>query len=363
MKIKNILSIALCAVIIFGYSAFCFFGEKATFSDSERRALASFPEVNIENIISGDFAKEFESYAVDAFPMRDSFRTLKAYTRLYAFLQSDNNGLYEKGDHLSKLEYPEIPEMREHAVELFTAIYEKYLKNCNVYFTMIPDKNMFLADLKIDYKAFAEKMAKELDFAENIDITDLLSADDYYNTDTHWKQQSIVDIAERLAESMGADIEAEYEEVLVKDDFDGVYVGQSALPVEPDELVYLTNDEIKGYTVGVMNDSGKLIKTEGAYDMVKAEGKDPYEMFLSGTQSVVKIVNPAEESGKKLVIFRDSFGSSIAPLLAQGYSEIMLIDLRYIGSEQIMPMLGDLNGVDVLFMYSTLLLNNSLSMK
>lgn len=363
MKIKNLMSVIICAAIIFGYSAFCFFGEKATFSDSERRALAAFPKVNLESIMSGDFAKEFESYAVDAFPMRDTFRTLKAYTRLYAFLQSDNNGLYEKNEHLSKLEYPEIPEMREHAVDLFTSIYVKYLQNCNVYFSMIPDKNMFLADLKIDYKTFAEKMAEELDFAESINIMDLLSADDYYYTDTHWKQQSIVDIAERLAEKMGAYIKSEYDEVLVKDDFEGVYVGQSALVTDTDELVYLTNDEIKGYVIGRMNDSGKLVKLESAYDMEKAEGKDPYEMFLSGNQAVVKIMNPAETSGKKLIIFRDSFGSSIAPLLAQGYSEVVLIDLRYIASDDVMPLLGNLQGVDVLFMYSTLLLNNSITLK
>ena len=66
------------------------------------------------------------------------------------------------------------------------------------------------------------------------------------------------------------------------------------------------------------------------YDMKKAEGKDPYEFFLSGNQPLVKIRNPKNADAEKLIVFRDSFASSIMPLLAQGFSEVTMIDLRYI---------------------------------
>ena len=85
-------------------------------------------------------------------------------------------------------------------------------------------------------------------------------------------------------------------------------------------------------------------------------------MFLSGNQALVTVKNPVNTTGDRLIIFRDSFGSSIAPLLAEGYSEVILIDLRYVSSD----MLGsfvDFAGADVLFMYSTLLLNSSLALK
>ena len=40
--------------------------------------------------------------------------------------------------------------------------------------------------------------------------------------------------------------------------------------------------------------------------------------------------NPKAETNRELVIFRDSFGSSIAPLFAEGYKKITLLDIRYL---------------------------------
>ena len=340
--------------MLLSLSVWCIFGEKAEFSDSERRALAKFPELSVDTVISGEFAKKFEEYATDVFPARDLWRSIKAYARLGLFMQKDNNKIFLKDGHLSKLEYPANYSMADHAIELFEKINDNYLNDTNnLYFAMIPDKNKYLADLSLDYTEFEKYMTDGLAFAESINIGDMLEADDFYYTDTHWRQEAITDIASHIAQSMGSSISGEYETVVTDMPFNGVYVGQSALNVEPDTLSYLTNDTIKGY---------KVQGASAVYDMTKAESRDPYEMFLSGNQPLVTIKNPADTSGRRLIIFRDSFGSSIAPLLAEGYSETILIDLRYVSS----GMLGnfvDFSNADVLFMYSTLLLNSSLSLK
>ena len=59
---------------------------------------------------------------------------------------------------------------------------------------------------------------------------------------------------------------------------------------------------------------------------------------------------------------RDSFASSLAPLLVSGYRKITLVDLRYISGDMIGNFI-DFKDQDVLFLYSTLILNNSLSLK
>ena len=251
--------------------------------------------------------------------------------------------------------------MQEYAAELFWKIYDKNLKNNKVYFSMIPDKNMFISDLSIDYSEFEKDMTDRLTFAEGIEIKDLLSIDDYYYTDTHWKQDSIVSVAEKLAFEMGVEISGEYERVDLDVPFYGVYVGQSAMSVKPDSLSYFTNDTIKSYKITLFDGRGEKV-LDSAYDMTKVTSNDPYEMYLSGNQPLVTIENPKADNDKRLVIFRDSFGSSIAPLLAEGYSETVLIDLRYINSDYL-PMLVDFDGADVLFLYSTLILNSSMSMK
>ena len=362
MKIKNILSVLLCGVFILFLAAWCFFGPKMDYSESERRALAKFPEVTWQNISTGKFATEFEEYATDAFPMRDLWRTIKAYTRLGVFAQKDNNDLFLKDGHIGKLEYPMKPSMMDYAANLFTKVQQKNFPDAKVYFAMIPDKNKDLADLKLDYDAFEKQMHEKLPFATPISISDLLSAEDYYDTDTHWRQNKITDVADRLAQAMGTELPKDYEEKTLDVDFYGVYAGQSAMNPKPDTITVLTNDVIEGLQVRLLDMNTGAMKSSEVYDMDKANSRDPYELFLSGNQAYVQITNPANTEGKRLIVFRDSFGSSITPLLAQGYSEVILLDLRYLSSSYVGQQV-DFENADVLFMYSTLLLNNSTGMK
>ena len=357
MKKINFITVTLTAICFFGMTLWIWFGNKAEYSESERRMLAKKPELTAENIISGEYAKKFEEYAVDAFPMRDMWRTIKVYTRTSLLAQKDNHGIYTVENHIAKFEYPMNIHMLDHAIEVFGQVNENYLKDNRVYFSVIPDKNHYLAKdngyLSVDYGAFAEYMRVGMDFAEYIEISDLLDDEDYYYTDTHWRQEAIVDVAERIGSAMGVDVSQEYKENNTDIPFYGVYMGQSALVHEPDELKYLTSDIIDRVVV----DGATQV-----YDMKKAKGRDPYEMFLSGNQSVVTIRDEENQSGRRLIIFRDSFGSSIAPLLTKGYSEIVLVDLRYVSSAFLGEFV-DFEGADVLFLYSTLLLNNSLSLR
>lgn len=357
-KFINILTVLLSGLFVLIFSVWCFLGITPDYSESERRVLKSFPEVSWESITDGSFAEDFESYSTDRFPLRDTFRSIKAYTRLYGFMQKDNNDLFVADSHFSKLTYPQNETLNTYATDLFTKVKDTYLSDDNtIYLCVIPDKNMFIARengyLSLDYKSFAEDIAEDMPYAKYIDVTDLLDADDYYLTDTHWRQEKITDVAKKLAEGMGKTLNDTYKENVLQYPFNGVYVGQSALKVKPDTITYLTNDTIDNLEVG---------GAKAVYDMEKALGKDPYEIFLSGTQPLVTLKNPSNPDGGRLIIFRDSFASSITPLLSEAYSEITLVDLRYISSNLLNDYV-DFSNADVLFMYSTVLLNDSLSMK
>ena len=136
--------------------------------------------------------------------------------------------------------------------------------------------------------------------------------------------------------------------------FYGVYCGQSALPLEGENLQYFSGGYIDSLKVYDFEHS----KDIPVYDMEKANGKDPYEMYLSGSISLLSIDNPKATADKELIVFRDSFGSSIAPLLASGYSKVTLVDIRYISSF-VLGNFVNFKNADVLFLYSTLVLNNS----
>ena len=121
---------------------------------------------------------------------------------------------------------------------------------------------------------------------------------------------------------------------------------------------YLTSDLLDACTV-YNYETGK---TGPIYDLAKGAGKDPYELFLSGSVSLLTIENPNADTDRELVIFRDSFGSSIAPLLVEGYSSVTLVDIRYLASSRLGGFV-DFTGCDVLFLYSAGVLNNSSTLK
>lgn len=364
VKIKNIILVILTAAFLFGFLLWSILKPTDEQSVSERRQLAKFPAVNGETILSGSFMTDFEKYTLDQFPLRDQFRTVKAITAFYIFGQKDNNDIYIKDGFAAKLEYPMNEDSIKYAASRFQFVYDKFIanKDMNVYLSVIPDKNYFMAEENgypsIDYEKFISDMRELTGFAEYIDITTLLELSDYYSTDTHWRQEKLTDVARHLAAEMGVELSAEYTVNKVDTPFYGVYYGQSALPLPSDDLYYLENSLLNDCKV-YDHETGKYISV---YDLEKTNGNDPYEMFLSGSKSLLTIENPSSTTDKELIIFRDSFGSSIAPLLAEGYAKIILVDIRYI-SPIMLDRFIEFTNQDVLFIYSTSVLNNSVTIK
>ena len=363
-KTKNIVLTVVMVAFFLSVSLFAWLKPVNQFSLSERRKLSQFPELSFNTIMSGDFMSNFENYTLDQFPLRDKFRTLKALVVLNVFKQSANNDIYVVDGYASKIEYPLNETSVKRVGERFQYVYEKYLKdkNTNNYISIIPDKNYFLAKengyISIDYEKMLSILKDNTEFLTYIDITNELEISDYYKTDTHWREECIIDVAEKLGKGMGVDVKAEYDVKTLDADFYGVYYGQSALPLKAEEIKYLTNDVLENCKAFDYQNNKEI----SVYDMEKANGKDPYEMFLGGPLSLVTIENGNAKIDKELIIFRDSFGSSIAPLLVEGYKKITLVDIRYIHPNMLQNYI-EFDSQDVLFLYSTSVLNNSETIK
>ena len=94
--------------------------------------------------------------------------------------------------------------------------------------------------------------------------------------------------------------------------------------IEPDTLTYLYDNNEK-ISVTHLEYGQKSM-----YDTEKLTSLDSYDVFLSGPSSYIEIENKSVIDGSTLILFRDSFGSSIAPLLTPYYNKIIVVDLRYI---------------------------------
>ena len=292
---------------------------------------------------------------------------IKSAFAYFGIGQLEDGDYYMAQGHISRLDYPINDRMLEHAAGRFTYVYENYLKDSRteVYFSIIPDKNYFLAAesgyQSYDYGELVSGMREKTDFMQYIDIFPLLSADDYYRTDSHWRQEKILPVADALLEAMGSDGSADgYISNALPQAFKGVYAGEIALPVKAETLYYLTSPVLDECIVTSYNTG--MPQPAEMYSMEKAAGSDAYELFLSGNDALITVENPNAASDRELVIFRDSFGSSIAPLFVQSYAKITLVDLRYLNPDMLSRFL-EFDSQDVLFLYSTMLLNNSLALR
>lgn len=361
-KSKYITNIILFCLIIGLLTGFLFISPATEISESERRKLQQFPELSVSTLMSGKFMKEFETYMTDQFPLRDAFRKLKAKVHFDIYNQSDNGGIYVKDGYVSKIDSVYNENSVEHFTDRMTNLYNMYLKdaNCKVYYSIIPDKNYYLADEDypaMDYEKLYEKVREDLSYLTEIDIRDTLTYESFYYTDTHWRQEKIRATAEKIREAMGMSPLGDFTEANAGD-FYGVYYGQSALSLPAEPLNYLRNEMTDKATTY----NYETQKEAPVYNMDKLESLDRYDIFLSGPCSLMDINNPEGEKGKQLIIIRDSYGSSITPLLMSDYEKVVLIDTRYITPE----LLGnyvDFESSDVLIMYSTMLVNSSSTIK
>ena len=346
-----------------GLTAFAWFSPAKAISDSERRPLAQMPAITLDSIGSGKFMKDFETYSLDQFPLRDSFRTVKSLFHRYVLAQKDNNDIYLYNGYAAKQEYPLNSDSVNHALERFNHIYEKYLTDSDIYMAVVPDKGYYLAEdagqLAMDYEALFDRVKTGMPWANHIDLTGSLSGTDYYRTDTHWRQEQLLDAASVLCETMGvtAPRTEDYTVTALERPFYGVYYGQTALPMEP-ETLYLMESKLLSDCTVYDHETGK---TGSVYDLTKLDSQDLYDVYLSGARAMLTIETGANTQ-RELIVFRDSFGSSMVPLLVQDYARVTLVDTRYISSD-LLDQFIDFHGQDVLFLYSTLILNSSSAIK
>ena len=327
---------------------------------AERRKLQQLPKVSIEELLKGSFFEKFEKYTMDQFVQRETFRTLKANIEMKVLKKQDSNNIYEYHKKLVEQIYPLNEKSVENITKKMNEINQRYLKQTNkIYYTIVPDKNYFVNDnhLKLDYQKLQDKMKENLQWANYINIFDCLDLSCYYATDSHWKQEKLQKVVARIDANMNLNLEGNYEEKKIVD-FKGVYAGQLPIAIDNDEIRVLTNEIIENSTV-YNHETNQKTKI---YNMEKVNAPDKYDIYLSGATPLLTIENPQENKEKELIVFRDSYGSSLIPLLVEGYHKITVIDTRYI-SPKILEKYVEFENKEILFVYSTLLINNSTSLK
>lgn len=358
-KIKDIV-----VTIIFLFTVISLFlinviKEDTDISVAERRKLATMPELTTKSLFDGTYFKKFDSYVTDQFVERDAFRKIKIDIELST--KGEYNNLYLYDDYIIEEIFPLNSNSINNLTNKINYIKDTYLNNnSNIYYTIIPDKNYFVnnGNLKLDYNKLQDMMKNNLSNINYINIFDKLTLDNYYKTDTHWKEEDLFNVANTIANQMNFDITNNNNVVNTITTFKGSYAGRLSVTKDIDTIKTVSNPSTLNSSV--YNYETK--KYTDIYDYTKINSLDKYDIYLSGAVPIIDITNNNTSSDKELIVFRDSYGSSLIPLLIEGYKKITVIDIRYISSK-ILNKYIDFNDQDVLFMYSILTINNSFSIR
>ncbi len=390
-QIKNIVTTVVFVVFIAVFVVLCAIraANPMTYSALEKRPMAQFPsdatweELMDFDRIYTDYVSEnpagtpinrFEAFTKDQFPLREFFRYIKSHFVFDILNMKENNGYVVENGSIGQLVTDFDDKNIDRSIGRLVEIYNRYLESSsgNKYVCIVPDKSYYFGTQygypTADYKEVFDKVQNALPGMEYIDITGELTLEDYYKTDWHWDQKNILGVLELLGDKMGfsEDLSGEYTENMYENYHGGYWDMSGLYPMGNEDLTYLTNSILDGCTVKDLAEN----VTTGLYN--HDIYNDPnhgtkYDLFLSagngGWRGIQIIENPNATTDKELIVFRDSFGSSLIPLMAEGYSRIAVVDVRSMHYAMIQgPLMQsgfDFNTSDVLFLYSTTTLNTN----
>ncbi|MFR4562230.1 MAG: DHHW family protein [Flavonifractor plautii] len=299
-----------------------------TFSPMENRNLAKPPKLSWENVESGKFMSDAESYS-----------TIRSWAGTSGRMKAWSERLRQTGEqrHLfCQGRHPDPPSGHPFTRDLARAGYINSWRNvCPVYFGLIPSAAEVWADRlpagapTADEQAIIEEMYSAVQ-AQTVDLCTPLNAhrdeDLYYRTDHHWTSLGAYYGYTALMDAMGLEAEPldQSGKTTVSDSFYGTLFSRSGVRwVAPDQIDrYISGDgvEVTSYPEGS--------PVEGSLYVDRfLQEKDQYSSFLGGNQPLC-VIRTEHTDAPRVLVIRDSYTDSLAPFLTQNFSEIHLFDPR-----------------------------------
>ncbi len=336
-KTKAKLISGVFLLFIFSMGLLTAFMPKNDFSETEKRYLASFPKFSIKTLANGDFSSDFEKYLSDHTPFRNFFVSVNSYFQLIKG-NNGSNGVYLGSDGW----LIEKPFDSKNRFETNTDRILSFSKKCDIpcSIAVVPSKGYIYSDklpaLVLDYEddfyfnRLSEKCGKEITV---IDLFEpMLKAKDnkqlFYKTDHHWTSDGAFLAYNAICSSLGLKASPENSfDCEITDGFYGTSFSTSLYTLtKPDSVKVMRSKKTRG-KAEVIIDDGKPEAFDNMFFDEELKKSDKYVAFLKGNHSLVKI--KTGNIGGRLLMLKDSFAHCLAPFLAENYSEIILVDLRY----------------------------------
>lgn len=377
----------LCAFVI---------TERPTFSEMEKRDLASFPSFTVQDFFQGTYTREIDQWFADTFPAREIMRQLSAGVNEYHGIRLGDVKIFSPGNTQEAQDQPlqdnavSVPQdgsadslppssqaassqqamepeddgvsgtvsngifvYKGKAMSLFAGqkengawysrvvnAYNRNLPDVQVYNLVIPTAIEFYlpskyADLNDSQKDMIDYIYGELD--SNIKKVDayrkLQEHKDeyvYFRTDHHWTGLGAYYAYTAFCEQAGLEpISLADTETRTLPDFIGTMYSQTQ------DSTLLENPDYVDYYIFPQEYSAEVYQRGTPYSSAwhtlwgeYARGQNSYSVFLHGDFPLIK-VKTGNQSGRKILMVKESFGNAFAPFLINHYDEVYIVDQRY----------------------------------
>ena len=349
MKKKHILPIIFCAFITL-FMVLTIILPKQERSANEKRVLAKFPEFTWDNISSGKYMSEFDTYLADHFAFREKWVGAYSYASLALGLNG-TTGVYACDDGYlitTPSDYSETQIKRN------IGTLKTFAKKNNLDATLIivPSTGYIMDEvLPKHHEKYRDDML--FDMAKNsdiplIDLRDTFKKSDeqlYYKTDHHLTSDGALLMYQCYTDFKGYKPN-EFVVATTIDGFYGTSYSKSGLwKKAPDSIkIY---EPVKSYNFTVTIDKQNY---DSLFFEKQLETEDKYQVFLDGNHALTRIVNNSVDNDKRLLIIKDSFAHCFTTFLATDYKEIFMVDPRYYRGS-LKDIITDNNLNEVLFLY------------
>lgn len=349
-----ITAVLLCFATVF--SALTLLLPKKDFSEKENRKLAQFPALSWSALADGSAARDTESFFADQFTGRDFWISVNLkFRRLLG--QKENGGVYI-GKKKTLFLIPSRP--NETALEKNLAAMEAFAAEnpkVNTYVAVVPNAVTVLSEKLPAFAPVPDQAAQLKRVAEGVpsgtflDVTpSLLAHKDeylYYRTDHHWTSLGAKYAFDAMAEGMELTPAENYDVYPVSTTFTGTLASKSGRFKTQDTVeIYVPQNDVQYNVTYVDNQE----KSAVMYHKEALEGKDHYTVFFGGNYGRVDI-NTTAGTGRRLLLFKDSYANCMIQFLYSCFDEIVMVDPRYY-YDSAAPLIAQHGITDVLYLYN-----------
>lgn len=357
-----------------GISAPTFYGSVEIVADDEGNSLEEEPEVTQPTVVTEPQISEAPQ--VTESTENQTTQTEQTTSETTGIADFSNNGIVVDGvkmygDDAGVMLFGGNKKQGARYAQIINTYKAALGESVNVYNMVVPTSVEFYLPSKYSKYSSSEKEA--IEYIYSCLSPDVIPIDAYstiaehtdeyiyLRTDHHWSPLGAYYAYTAFAESLGMDYHpiSDYTEK-VKEGFVGSlygYTNDITLANAPEQFrYYLPPDDVE-YSVQTYYYDTLVPKSGGALFHEYVEGSNCYGVFLGADAIHTKITTNAG-SGRKIVVFKESYGNAFVPYLVNNFDEIYVIDIRYFGTNAV-NYIKKIGATDVLFINNCFAANTS----